>query len=357
MSQLRVNTIRHTSASSDAITLASDGTATAKITNNLSNRNLIINGAMQCAQYGESGTSLGYPSLDRWRCGWSGHDENQTVAQVALTSSDTGPWAKGFRHCLQMTNGNQSSGAGTTDQSYIEQRIEAQNIATSGWDYTSSSSYLTLSFWVKSSVAQTFYFQIEMWDGTSQLYVGSYALSANTWTKITKQIPGNSNVQVDNNNDKGMSVTFWQYYGTNNTDNSRALDWAAFGNPYTPDQTSTWWTTNDATFALTGVQLEVSDYASEFQFRSYGDELARCQRYYSKSGEYLSSGYGSANGYARGGFIYPVTMRASPTLTLDESGSGSIIASGGDQYCFYVTYGSLTGTGAGLFSYTASAEL
>ena len=121
--------------------------------------------------------------------------------------------------------------------------------------------------------------------------------------------------------------------------------------------TSTWYTTNDATLAITGVQLEVGDVATDFEHRSYGDELARCQRYYSKSGEYLSSGYGSADGYARGGFIYPRTMRASPTLAFVENTSGSIIASGGDQYCFYVTYGSLTGTGAGLFSYTASAEL
>ena len=337
MSTLKVNTIRHTGASSDAVTLASDGTCTAKITNNLSNRNLIINGAMQVAQRGTSSTTMGVSTVDRWRYGWSGQDEAQTLAQVALTSSDTGPWAKGFRHCLQMTNGNQSSGAGTTDQSYIEQRIEAQDIATSGWDYTSSSSYLTLSFWVKSSVAQTFYFQIEMWDGTSQLYVGSYALSANTWTKITKQIPGNSNVQVDNNTDKGMSVTFWQYYGTNNTDNSRALNWAAFGNPYTPDQTSTWWTTNDATFALTGVQLEVGDTATEFEHRSYGDELQRCKRYY----QLLATGTSQvvAMGYIEQGAtdvnaarqLVPA-MRATPTIDDQTSGGTRYrVNSGGDS--------------------------
>ena len=67
MSTLKVNTIRHTGASSDAVTLATDGTCTAKITNNLSNRNLIINGAMQVAQRGTSFADVTNAyTLDRW---------------------------------------------------------------------------------------------------------------------------------------------------------------------------------------------------------------------------------------------------------------------------------------------------
>ena len=69
MSTLKVDGIRSNSASSDAITLASDGTCTANITNNLSNRNLIINGAMQVAQRGDvtGANSSGYKALDRFR--------------------------------------------------------------------------------------------------------------------------------------------------------------------------------------------------------------------------------------------------------------------------------------------------
>ena len=78
MSQLKTNAIRHTTATSDAITLASDGTATAKITNNLSNRNLIINGAMQVNQYGTSSTTAAGRVCDRFRPNWGGADEAMT---------------------------------------------------------------------------------------------------------------------------------------------------------------------------------------------------------------------------------------------------------------------------------------
>ena len=63
---------------------------------------------------------------------------------------------KGFRKALQVTNGNQTSGAGAADILQILYKMEAQDIANSGWDYTSASSYITYSFWVKSSIAQTF---------------------------------------------------------------------------------------------------------------------------------------------------------------------------------------------------------
>ncbi len=156
MSTLKVNTIRHTGASSDAVTLASDGSCTVKATNNLSNRNLVINGAMQVAQRGTSSTADGYQTVDRWSSNPGGNNNVNTQEQVSLSSSDTGPWEKGFRKAYQITNGDQTA---TDAGDYIEiyQYIEDQNIANSGWDYTSSSSKLTLSFWVKSSVAQKFY--------------------------------------------------------------------------------------------------------------------------------------------------------------------------------------------------------
>ena len=119
MSTLKVNAIRGTGASSDAISVNStDGTCTAKITNNLSNRNLIINGAMNVAQRGTSSTLVGYKTVDRFRYDYGGENEAVTQAQHALTSSDTGPWEKGFRYSYHVTNGNQTGGAGTGDHTY-----------------------------------------------------------------------------------------------------------------------------------------------------------------------------------------------------------------------------------------------
>ena len=155
MSRIVVDSLRGNSASSDAITLANDGTCTANITNNLSNRNLIINGAMQVAQRGTSSTVDGYGTVDRFKCDLNGNDENCTQEQVDVASGTT-PYTLGFRKAMKITNGNQTSGAGVTDIVRVQHRIEAQDVAQSGWNHTSSSSYITLSFWIKSSVASKF---------------------------------------------------------------------------------------------------------------------------------------------------------------------------------------------------------
>ena len=104
MSTLKVDAIRHNSATSDAITTAADGTCTAKLTSvgggQLSNRNLIINGAMMVAQRGQSSTTNGYSTVDRFFTEYSGQDEVCTFAQVDVASTTT-PYTSGFRKALK----------------------------------------------------------------------------------------------------------------------------------------------------------------------------------------------------------------------------------------------------------------
>ena len=328
MSTLKVDGIRSNSASSDAITLASDGTCTAKITNNLSNRNLIINGAMQIAQRGTSATSAtnGYHTVDRWGQSNGGLDNAATMAQVDVASGTT-PYTLGFRKAYKITNGDQTS-VGNGDYYRIYQFVEAQNMANSGWNYTSTSSDITVSCWVKSSVAQNFYIELRTQDGTQQAYVWETGtLTAGQWTKITKTITGNSNIQIDNDNSHGPCLFFHLFNGTDMTGTMTLNQWAAYNTAVrTPDMTSTWYDTNDSTFELTGVQLEVGSVATDFEHRSYGDELAKCQRY---CYEHLISG---SNAYASimlgcyymssriyGSFRFPVTMRAAPTMVCTDA--------------------------------------
>ena len=149
-------------------------------------KNLIINGAMQVAQRGTSSTSNLYATVDRFRFAWAGVDENPTQAQVDVASGTT-PYTLGFRKALKVTNGNQTSGAGSADRIAFEYRIEAQDIAGSGWNYTSASSNITLSFWIKSSVAQNFHFYFETVDGTAQIYpMSTGTLSADYLDKNNK---------------------------------------------------------------------------------------------------------------------------------------------------------------------------
>ena len=310
MSTLKVDAIRHNSATSDAITTAADGTCTANITNK-PNRNLIINGAMQVAQRGTSSTASGYGSVDRMNQQYGSTDEAPTFAQVDVASGTT-PYTLGFRKALRITNGNQTSGAGSSDYLYAQTVLEAQDIANSGWNYTSSSSYITISYWVKSSVAQNFYGLITSSDGTAQAYVWETgSLTADTWTKITKTIPGNSNLVFNNDNGAGMYVApIRAFDGTDRTGSMSLNSWAAYSSSArTPDQTSTWYTTNDATLEITGLQLEVSDHATSFQFRSFAEELALCQRYYEET--YVMTDAG--NSYVRIPVLYKVEKRAAGT--------------------------------------------
>ena len=288
----------------------------------LSHRNIIINGAMTIAQRGTSSTTHGYGSVDRFAVYNNGTDEAPTHAQVDVASGTT-PYTLGFRKALKITNGNQTSGAGAADHTMIQTKQESQDIAQSGWNYTSASSYVTLSFWVKSSVAQNFYGYFRTKDGTEQRYAfETGSLSADTWTKVTKTIPGNSNLQFDNDANQGTEINISPFMGTNFTDSGVSLNtWGAYsGSTRAPDYTSTWYTTNDATFELTGVQLEVGPVATPFEHRNFGEELLRCQRYcYADRGseDYHAVAQGHFNGTGTGiTMLYtPVNMRAAPTLS------------------------------------------
>jgi len=293
----------------------------------LSNRNMIINGAMQVAQRGTSSTTDGYNTVDRFKMSNAGNDEAPTASQQVLTSSDTGVWEKGFRYSYRLTNGNQTSGAQANDRIALQHIIEAQDIASMGWDYTSSSSYITLSFWCKSSVAQNFYARLQTSDGTSQGFAfETGALSANTWTKVTQIISGDSNLQFDNNTDTGLVIEWVMYRGTDKTGTMTLNSWGAFdGAVRVPDMASTWYTTNDATFEITGVQLEVGDTATPFEHgKSYGEELAKCQRYFYKvdgaGGQTYNAHIRQTSGSGTQAYAQeinlPVTMRASPSVTV-----------------------------------------
>ena len=325
MSTIKVDGIRSNSATSDAITLASDGTCTANITSinggSIGTKNLIINGAMNVAQRGTSSdvSSTAYGSVDRFQLEVYGLDNPITMAQVDVASGET-PYTLGFRKALKLTNGNQTS-VGNTDTVRILHKIEAQDIAQSGWNHKSASSFITLSFWVKSSIAQSFKVSLIAWDGSTRTFVfDTGSLTANTWTKVTKTIPGNSNVTIDNDNGAGLQLSFHQYLGTNYTASSGYIEdqWNFYQNPQTPDQTNTWYDTDDATFELTGIQLEVGSVATDFEHRSFTQELALCQRYFY---QHLSGnskpvfnfvGFSSAGMYTV--FHLPQEMRANPSM-------------------------------------------
>ena len=286
-------------------------------------KNLIINGAMEVAQRGTSSTDTFYSTVDRMRFARTGVDENPTQAQLSITSASM--TALGFRKAFRVVNGNQTSGADAGDNVACSYRIEARDIRTSGWDYTNPNSFITLQFWVYSNVGQTYYMRLRSMDGTEQHYIMSYTLSANTWTKIVKTIPGNSNIQFDDDVNEGLQINWSMFTGTTYTDSGASLNtWGAFDtNAQYPDFDSTWYTTDNATWNITGLQLEVGPQATAFEHRSFAEELQLCKRYYQQYVNISSVGIvpTTANRSNNHSIIFPVEMRAAPSLTRENTGS------------------------------------
>ena len=331
-------------------------------------RNLIINGAFQWAQRTQENGVIyqgeNYQTVDRFRYDYTIAPQevpNQEwhVLVGAGASHDVGPWEEGFRRSYRIQNGNQTAGLGTHRDLEVYTILEAQDVGESGWNYTSSSSFITLQFWVKSSVAQTYYGLVKTYDGTAYNYPFSYALSADTWTKVIKTIPGNSNLQFDANHNEGFKVNLLAMYGTDYTDSGVSVDtWAAYGNTArTPDQTVTWYGTNDATIEFTGIQLEVGSQATPFEHRTKAEELILCQRYYQvrSGGAYGSLGLiGRKSGSNNVEFnhILPHPMRAPCTGTWTNLNGMKLIRVGDASLAnptAVTLSGGTTGSGQGLF--------
>jgi len=272
------------------------------------NPSLIINGDMRISQRQTSSTTSGFV-LDRFFVGSQGG--TRTRSQEAITSG--APYDLGFRNCLKFTN-TVAGGNNTTD--YVESyyKIESQDVATSGWNYTSPSSYITVSFWVRSSVAGTYTFWTRCEDANANTYAFTYTLAANTWTKVTHSIPGHSNLVFNNDNGAGLRMQWIPFYGSGHTSSSATINAWSTGSSL-PDQSTAWNTTTGATFELTGVKLEEGSEATDFQHTSYAEELAKCQRYY-ETGRSSSTGYGAAGTGFFGCMVdYKAEKRATATLT------------------------------------------
>ena len=338
MSTLKVTNIEHGSTTDGGIQLDSSGHVTVDgqqmpTAGQLSNRNLIINGAMQVAQRGTSSTSDGY-LVDRINIGDSGGTRTRT--QESLSSGS--PYEEGFHKFVRVTNTSAGSD-NASDYVFIRHTLEDQDIANSGWNYESTSSYITCSFWVRSSVSQEFYAHFNQGTDAYNYAVSIGTLTADTWTKVVKTIPGNSNLSFSDDNTGGLEINIIPFWGTNFTTSGSTVDaWYAWdGASRVPDMTTTWNTTDDATFDVTGLQLEVGEKATPFEHRSYGDELYRCQRYFQTSftdspgtGNTSNLGIVLAGGSTTGNsttFLGPAhvqltpNMRAAPTVTIYDLAS------------------------------------
>ena len=326
MSTIKVNKIENTSTTNGGVSIDNDGHVTIDgqqlpTAGPLSNRNMIINGAMQVWQRSTSSGVNGYTSVDRFKYSISNGAFNNE--KIDVTGGE--PFAEGFRTAYRMTN----TTTGTAGNSYrlIEHYVEGNVVNSSGWNWASASGNMTLSFWVRSSVDQDFMCYLNTESGTTKSFPVPFSCVANTWTKVTKTIPGDTGITVPNTNARGIAIVWAPYWGTDYTTAAGpTLDqWNNWdGGNRAIDYGSGWGTTTNATFDLTGIQLEVGSKATPFEHRSYGDEELRCMRYYQRFGETIPNGAGQDDGFmtfanytgtnAYGGQKFTVPMRSRPTM-------------------------------------------
>ena len=279
-------------------------------------RNIIINGAMQVNQRNSSTTSDNAYNTDRFIQEKDGG--TCTYSWEALSSGS--PYDEGFRYFSRLTN--TATASGVAEYRQLSQRLESQDISKSGWNYTSTDSYITVSFWIRSSVAGKYTFTLLTHDGTPQIYNFSRTLVADTWTKVTEAIPGNANLQFDNNEANGLTLHFRVWLGSNYTSATSEDAWATYlSSVISESGIANWAGTTNATYDVTGVQLEVGSQATPFEHRSFGEELALCQRYFFRSGKGESPYAAFAQGWATNTtsgiahVAFPVEMRAEPSFS------------------------------------------
>ena len=329
-----------------------NGTITANaVTPSVNMKNRIINGNMSVDQR-NAGASVtidqtgGTYTLDRWY----GRDDSDGAYSIQQVSDAPA----GFTNSLKVTITTTDSSLSASQYGFIGQWIEGFNTADLNWG-TANAKTVTLSFWVKGSVTGQFGGSITN-SAQNRSYPFSFTISAaNTWEQKTVTITGDTTGTWLATNGAGIGVIFAVGIGSNFLDTANI--WTGNFEMSATGQTNLY-ATSGGTLQFTGVQLEVGSTATSFDYRHYTTEFQLCQRYYQKSVQNGSTSYPSSDGYSRGMYLFPVRMRATPTMTFTDAGSGgskigdSIGADG-----FYVTYGSLGASGAGTYSWTASIEL
>jgi len=283
-------------------------------------RNLIINGAMQVAQRGTSFASLSNGgstyTLDRWA--WL---EGGTPTSVFTVSQDSDA-PDGFASSLktQCT----TSGAGHTTL-VVRTKFEGQDLQHLAYG-TSNAKNAVVSFWVKSNQTGTAVARCyQMTSGRN--YAGTYTInSADTWEYKTVLISADASGSIDNDNSEEMSFEF-VLAATSTYTSGTPNTWAAYADANRcAGQTIDITTSTSNYISITGVQLEVGSVATPFEHRSFGEELALCQRYYYAFPSSIHcdmKASGSTTGRAAANGFFPVIMRTAPSISFTDGAGNS----------------------------------
>ena len=316
-------------------------------------RNILINGAMQVAQRGTSTTGVtttNHP-VDRFKF-YLSNSGTFTVSQ----STDA---PEGFSYSAKMACTTADASLSAGDYDILQYRVEGQDIQHLEYG-TSNAKTLTLSFWVKSNLTGNFVAELAPENAAPYNSVQYSISSADTWEYKTVTFSGSTTGSIANDNTTGLAVNFWLAGGTtftggthvDNSWHSVQANRAAGLNQNLSGSTSNY-------CQITGVQLEIGDTATPFEHRSYGEELALCQRYYQNhatTGGVAHMGMRYQAGASWYDLTWPVEMRGSPTITVSTwQGATPTVYNSNTKSCVLQHNTQFYANSASTF--TASAEL
>jgi len=284
------------------------------------NRNLIINGAMQVSQratsatVGPNGTGEGYTVVDRF--------QNSLSGSVVSTFSQSTDAPSGFANSAKIEITTADTSLGGTEFWNLRYGFEGQDLQSIAKG-TSDAKALTVSFWVKSNKTGTYTVELQDIDNSRRNSLAYTIDSSNTWEhKSLTYNPDTAGSGFANSNAQSLRINFWFVAGADfKSGTFYNGTWGAEDNAKRvhSSQVNLGDTVGNEWY-ITGVQMELGEQAQPFEHRSFADELARCQRYYSQ--------YDSTNGgWVGSGFFYdsdtvestvrlPQRMRAAPTVSV-----------------------------------------
>ena len=282
----------------------------------LSGRNMVQNGDFSIAQRGTSSTSYNgvYATVDRWKLQTDGMD------QLALTQTQDTNAPSGFKNSYKVTVTTPETSVTDAEMLSVFHPIEAQNLQRLAYG-TSDATYITASFYVKSSVTGNYCLALYAPDGNRSIGAVYTINTANTWEYKTVTFPPDTSGVINNDNGAGLELYFFLTMGPDRktANNTSWATWSAarfaFG------QVADIAATTNATWQITGCQLEVGPQSTPFEHEPVGVTLSKCQRYFYKlpMGSFGPFFCNYVNDYRFSHIWFPVPMRATPTSTSTSS--------------------------------------
>jgi len=312
----------------------------------LSNRNMFYNSEMKVAQrvsYPSTQPAVSYPgyyTVDRWYNHISGVN-----SRGVCTISQAQDAPTGFRNSLKIAVTTADTSLDDWAEYAIQQRLEGQDLQRL-CKGTSSAKEVTISFWVKSSLTGTYILEMLDDDNGSRHINKSYTINtANTWEYKSITFAGDTSGVLDNDNAKSMTITWDLAGGSSFQGGGLQTSWGSLAQTKRQDGQVNFFANTGNTFQLTACQMEVGDTATPFEHRSYGEELAKCQRYYYRE-NFTSNDHGIAtqsnwNTQALYGvWSIPTTMRANPTGSYSSLSNFSLYQNASTRTLTELNFGS-----------------